>query len=129
MPTGVEPAPNARSPASTRPAREPVRIRHYVADGSTFIDGSYLIKGVAGGSVEGGDRARGHRAHSFHQPRGADRPGPRLPAFRENFESRLILLKRRLEERRAPVRITSAGRGRFSLSIEGALALERVENR
>jgi adenylate cyclase len=51
-------------------------------------------------------------------------PTLEMPEFRDNFESRLILLKRRLEERAAPIRIESAGRGRFRLLVDTTLHLE-----
>ena len=53
-------------------------------------------------------------------------PTLELPEFRANLESRLILLKRRLDERAAPIRIERAGRGRFRLVVERALQLEQV---
>jgi adenylate cyclase len=49
-----------------------------------------------------------------------------LPDFRDNFESRLILLKRRLDERDAPIRIEKTGRGSFRLVVDGTLRLEEV---
>jgi adenylate cyclase len=53
-------------------------------------------------------------------------PTLELPELRDNFESRLILLKRRLDERDAPIRIEKTGRGRFRLVVDGPVRLEAV---
>ena len=53
-------------------------------------------------------------------------PALELPDFRDNFESRLVLLKRRLDEREAPIRIEKTGRGRFRLVVGTQLVLEQA---
>lgn len=118
-PAPVEPAPAAAGRAT--------HVRFFGVDGSTFLDGDYVIKGVAGRLLWS----------LLHQYEGEGRvdftnremrldPTLDLPDFRDNFESRLILLKRRLEERQAPIRIEKTGRGRFRLVVDVALRLEQA---
>jgi hypothetical protein len=51
-------------------------------------------------------------------------PSLELPEFRDNFGNRLILLKRRLDERGASIRIDKTGRGRFRLVVDTEVVLE-----
>jgi len=117
-----------RGPAAGDGSAAPsTRVRFFSVDGSTFLDDDYLIKGVAGRilwSLLGHHDQEGRVEFTNKEVR-LD-PRLELPEFRDNFESRLILLKRRLDERGAPIRIEKTGRGRFRLQVDGPLRLEAI---
>lgn len=117
-------APRALPPA---PDAAPVSVRWFPVDGSTFVDGEYLIKGVPGRILWRllSDHVEHGRTEFTNREVRLD-PSLELPAYRDNLESRLILLKRRLDERSAPVRIEKTGRGRFRLVVSAPLQLDRV---
>ncbi|MGH9235413.1 MAG: GAF domain-containing protein, partial [Acidimicrobiales bacterium] len=117
-------SPSAVSAGTTGPA---THVRFFAVDGSTFLEGDYVIKGVAGRLLWSLLRqydAEGRTDFTNREVR-LD-PTLDLPDFRDNFESRLILLKRRLDERAAPIRIEKTGRGRFRLVVDTALRLEQA---
>lgn len=117
-------APDVDSGGRPSPTTRAV-VRFYPVDGSTFIDGDYLIKGVPGRILWRllGDHLATGRTEFTNREVRLD-PSLELPAFRDNLESRLILLKRRLDERAAPMRIEKTGRGQFRLVVHGALEVE-----
>jgi len=116
--------------ATARPSPQigqgrPFAVRRYAFDDSVFIDGAYIVKGVAGrllfhflaDFVETGRREFTNREMRLD-------PRLRLPELKDNLETRLILLRRRLEERQAPVRIVRLGRGLIGLEVAGSPMLE-----
>lgn len=101
------------------------RVVHYAFDDSVFIEDAYVIKGVAGRLLVwllDRHRAEGRTDFTNREIRLAE--SLRLPDLRDNLETRLLLLRRRLEERAAPVRIVRTGRGQIRLELHGQPSLE-----
>lgn len=110
-------APAAGKPTATG---RPFRIVHHAYDDSVFIDNEYLIKGVPGRLLVYLLRLHlrdGRSDFSNREIRLADEL--RLPEFKDNLETRLLLLRRRLDEKAAPIRLVRTGRGRFKLDLAG----------
>ena len=104
-----------------------VAVRYFAADQSVFLGNDYLIKGVAGAIL--------WRILQEHDETGRTEfttrelrldPVLRLPTHAENFDARLILLRKRLEERCACMAIEKAGRGRFRLVTRCRVRLEEA---
>jgi adenylate cyclase len=119
------PAPDPGVPAAGGRA---LTVRHYGENDSVFLDGDYLIKGVAGSifwALLRDYRDKGQSLFTNRELR-LD-PRIRLPDLSDNLEARLIMLARRLVEREAPIRIEKTGRGRFRIEVARPLQLVDIE--
>ena len=110
---------------SEGPSEQAATERYFAADDSVFIDDVYLIKGVAGRilwRLLHDFTTRGRAEFSNKELRADKKLG--LPGFRDNLEARLVLLRKRLEEQCAFIRLVSTGRGVFRLVVTRALTLK-----
>jgi putative methionine-R-sulfoxide reductase with GAF domain len=113
--------------AAPVPAGSTVQVKYYSEDNTIFIDNEYLIKGVAGGIFWRLLKAYQdeHRSEFSNKEFRLDQTLD-LPDIKDNLEARLILLRKRLEERCDYLHIEKTARGRFRLSVLRDLVLEEV---
>jgi hypothetical protein len=121
--------PEADDPEDTAPppVSGGVALRFHPLDQSVFLDNDYLIKGVAGAILWRLARQHAETGRTDFTTRELRLDGSlRLPAHAENLDARLILLRKRLEERNACLRIDKTGRGRFRLNVLCGLTLVEI---
>ncbi|MFC3225697.1 GAF domain-containing protein [Marinibaculum pumilum] len=126
-----EPAP-APGPADAASRNRPgapdteIRIVHHRYDDSVFIDNGYVIKGLPGRllvcMLELHLR-EGRTEFSNRELRLVE--ALKLPPLKDNLETRLLLLRRRLDEKRLPVTLHRIGRGRLRLDLRGRPVIEQ----
>jgi len=105
-----------------------IRVVYHSIDDSIFIDGTYVVKGIAGALLRlmlACHRDEGRTEFSNRELRLA--LAARMPDIKDNLETRLLLLRRRLEEKRAPIQVVRTGRGRLCVEAQGQPLLIAAE--
>jgi adenylate cyclase len=121
----AEPAPPpAPVPPPARAATRRREIAYYSADECILVDGEYLIRSLPAKifwKLLNAQQGEGRVEFTNRELR-LDK-SLNLPEWKDNLESRLLLLRRRLEQKCPDLRIVPKARGRFALQLGSDVVL------
>ena len=120
----VEAPARLHMPAPPPSTGRTLTLTYYRNDDAIFVGGEYLIRNIPARilwKLLAESQSTGRTEFTNREVRLDESLG--LPPVKDNFETRLILLRHRLKEKCPAVQIVSTGRGRFALQTSAAIEM------